>query len=238
MIRVEGLHKSYGDRVAVRGLDLSVEPGRLHALLGRNGAGKSTAMHCMVGLLKPDRGTIRLDGVDLADRRAEALRRVSYLPEVAAVYEALTPEEFLALRGRLFGMDEAAIAAGSAAWLGRFGLADRSHEPMAGFSKGMVQKAALAAALLTEPRVLVLDEPITGLDVVSTLELKELLRELARGGRTVLFSSHLLDVVENLAEWVTVIEQGRVVAEGTVAEVRRLAGDAASLEAAFQHLVH
>lgn len=237
MIRVEGLHKSYGERVAVRNLDLAVEPGRLHALLGRNGAGKSTAMHCMVGLLQPDRGTILLDGIDLAGHRAQALRRVSYLPEVAAVYEALTPDEFLSLRGRLFGMDEAAIAAGSAAWLGRFGLGDRRHEPMAGFSKGMVQKAALAAALLTEPRVLILDEPITGLDVVSTLELKELLRQLARDGRTVLFSSHLLDVVENLADQVTVIEQGTVVAEGTVAEVRRLAGDAASLEAAFQHLV-
>lgn len=237
MIHIQGLRKSYGDLIAVDALDLEARPGEVLALLGPNGAGKSTTVQCLVGLLAPDQGQLQVCGHDLLKDRNAALRTLSYVPELPRLYEALTPREYLRLRGRLFDLDEATIDSRSERLLAGFGLSDRADEPTAGFSKGMTQKVSLASALLTEPRVLVLDEPLSGLDVETTMVLKELLRRFADRGGTVLYCSHLLDVVQNLADRIAVIDRGKLVALGTLAELRERAGDGEGrLETLFRQL--
>jgi ABC-2 type transport system ATP-binding protein len=238
MIRIEHLEKAYGDIRAVDDLSLVVEAGEVFALLGPNGAGKSTTIKCLIGLLTPDGGRVELDGIDVVAQPARARRRTSYVPEVAHVYDALTPWEYLHLRGRLFELDDDKIAKHAERLLEGFGLLERKDQPMVAFSKGMTQKTVLAAALLTEPRVLVLDEPLSGLDVETTMLVKELMREFAHRGGTVLYSSHLLDVVERVADRVAVIDKGVLRALGTVDDLRRQAnvGGEQRLEQLFSQL--
>jgi ABC-2 type transport system ATP-binding protein len=240
MLRITGLRKAYGSLVALDGLDLEVADSEITALLGPNGAGKSTAVKCVVGLLDPDAGSVQLDDIDVLRNRAAAKRRIGYLPEVARLYEALTPVEYLTLKGRLFDLDENAIRTGIGRLLEGFGLQDRAREPMAAFSKGMMQKVALASALLTEPRLLILDEPLTGLDVNTAMVVKEIMREFAARGGAVLHCSHILDVVENTADRVALLDRGRLLASGTVAELRTKAGAGAdkNLESVFRTLTH
>ena len=238
MIRIAGLRKSFGDVVAVDGLDLHAAAGEILALLGPNGAGKTTTIRCLVGLTVPDAGQLEIAGHDLRREPIDARRAISYVPEIARLHDALTPTEYLALKGRLFDVDEATIAARTTSLLAGFGLDARRDHSMAGFSKGMTQKVALAAALLPAPRCLVLDEPLSGLDVETTLVVKELLREFAARGGTVLYCSHVLDVVETLAQRVAVLDRGRLVAVGSMEELRARAGagDDVTLEALFQTL--
>ena len=220
MLHIAGLHKAYGDLVAVRSLDLRAEPGEVCALLGPNGAGKSTTVQCVTGLLAPNSGSITVNGIDIATHPADARRRMSYVPEVAALYDELTPAEYLMLRGRLFDLDDGAIRERTERILDGFGIGDRRDSPIAEFSKGMTQKVALAAALLTEPKLLILDEPLSGLDVETTLVFKELVREIAARGAAVLYCSHMLDVVETLADRVVVIDRGEVMGQGSLEELR------------------
>ncbi len=237
MIRIESLRKTYGDLVAVDDLSLHVAAGEILALLGPNGAGKTTTVSCLVGLLAPDRGRIEVSGIDLRADPPAAKRALAYVPELAALYQALTPEEYLALKGRLFSMPEPQIARATDRLLEGFGLLERKREPMVGFSKGMTQKVALASALLTEPKVLVLDEPLSGLDAETTLVVKELLRGFAARGGAVLYCSHMLDVVETLAHRIAVLDRGRLQALGTLEELRRSAGGGGQrLEQLFRQL--
>ena len=236
MIRVDSLRKTYGDLVAVKELSFTIPSGEILALLGPNGAGKSTTVHCTVGLQKPDRGTIEIDGLDAQKHAMEARSRIAYVPEVANLYEALTPDEYLTLRGRLFQMQESSIQAGIVRLLDGFGILHRQHDPMVGFSKGMTQKVVLAGALLTDPKVLVLDEPLSGLDVQTTLVLKEVIREFARRGGAVLYCSHMLDVVENVAHRVAILAAGELVALGTMAELRAGGTGDQRLEEIFRQL--
>lgn len=240
MLRLTGLRKAYGDFVALHGLDLAIERGEILALLGPNGAGKSTTVKCLVGLLRPDAGGIHVDGLDALAQPTEARRRIGYLPEVARLHEVLTPWEFLRLKGRLFDVAEADIQRRGERLLAGFGLLERGDEPMVGFSKGMTQKVSIAGALLTEPQLLVFDEPLSGLDVTTTLVVKELMREFAARGGAVLHCSHLLDVVETTAHRIAVLHQGRMLACGTAAELRAQvgAGSGVHLDSVFRTLVH
>ncbi|HZN41450.1 MAG TPA: ABC transporter ATP-binding protein [Planctomycetota bacterium] len=239
MLRLQGLRKTYGDFVALHGLDLAIAAGEITALLGPNGAGKSTAVKCVVGLLRPDAGTVHVDGVDALQQTQSARRRIGYLPEVARLHEALTPWEYLLLKGRLFDLEDAKIRATGERLLAGFDLLDRADEPMTAFSKGMLQKVSIASALLTEPKVLVFDEPLSGLDVTTTLVVKELMREFAHRGGAVLHCSHLLDVVESMADRIAVLDKGKLLGCGTAAELRAQVGAAAGthLDAVFRTLV-
>ncbi len=239
MLQLRGLRKAYGDHVALHGLDLDIAAGEILALLGPNGAGKSTTVKCLVGLLRPDAGAVTVCGVDaLADPNA-ARRRIGYLPEVARLYEALTPWEFLHLKGRLFDLDDRTIRARGERLLDGFGLLPRAGEPMAGFSKGMLQKVSISATLLTAPQLLVFDEPLSGLDVTTTLVVKELMREFAARGGAVLYCSHMLDVVESIAHRIAILDKGQLIAAGTAAELRQRSGaaDGSTLDAVFRTLV-
>jgi ABC-2 type transport system ATP-binding protein len=197
------------------------------------------ALLALAGLLRPDAGRITVDGIDALSTSIEARRRIGYLPEVARLHEVLTPWEFLLLKGRLFDVPDATVRARGERLLAGFGLLDRGSEPMVGFSKGMVQKVSIAAALITDPRLLVFDEPLSGLDVTTTLVVKELMREFAARGGAVLHCSHLLDVVETTAHRIAVLDRGRLLACGTAAELRTHVGAGADvhLDSVFRSLV-
>ncbi|MFM1872469.1 MAG: hypothetical protein RL398_1891 [Planctomycetota bacterium] len=247
MLQMRGLAKHYGEHRALAGLDLTIAGGEIVALLGPNGAGKSTTVKCLVGLLRPDAGTILVDGIDALRDPTTTRRKIGYLPEVARLHESLTPWEYLLLKGRLFDLDDDTIRERGERLLGGFGIRERADEPMAAFSKGMLQKVSISATLLTDPKLLVFDEPLSGLDVTTTLVVKEVMREFARRGGAVLYCSHQLEVVEAIAHRIAVLDHGQLVAAGTAAELRAqaaaLAGSTAgstggsTLDSVFRTLV-
>jgi ABC-2 type transport system ATP-binding protein len=219
LVRVEDLEVRYGEQRAVAGLSFAIQPGEVLALLGPNGAGKSSTVRCLLGLQEPSAGALFLGPYNIQEAPKEAKRLAAYVPEHGSLYELLTPRETLQLHGRLHGLDEATIAARSEHLLGHLGLAARLDDPVLGFSKGMRQKLVLACALLTEPQVLILDEPLSGLDAETTLVVKELLRQLRARGCAILYCSHLLDVVESVADRVLILREGQSVAEGALDEL-------------------
>ena len=175
---------------------------------------------------------------DLRGHANEARRRIGYVPEVARLYEALTPNEFLLLKGRLFDLSDDAIRSSAQRLLTGFGIGDRADEPMTNFSKGMLQKVSISSALLTAPKLLVLDEPLSGLDVETAATVKEVMREFAVRGGAVLYCSHILDVVQNVAHRIAVLHHGTLLACGTFAELRGQAGspEGADLGSVFRQL--
>ena len=230
--------KRYGDRSALADLSLEVRPGEVLGLLGPNGAGKTTALRILCGLLEPDEGRVSLAGHDLQEARLEALRNVGYVPDGAPLYANLTPLEHLRLVGELHGLAPAGLAAESERLLAAFELLDRGKEPVGGFSRGMRQKVAIACALLPKPTLLVLDEPLTGLDTSAALVIKAMMRGWADRDRAVLVTSHLLEVVERSCDRMAILDQGRLLACGSFDELRARAGGGTSLEEVFRTLTH
>jgi ABC-2 type transport system ATP-binding protein len=238
MIKIEDLVVRYADNAAVQGLSLSVQKGQVLALLGPNGAGKSSTVRCLVGLQKPSSGHLYITGHDVV-REPEAARAVlGYIPEQGHLYEVLTPRETLLLRGRLFGLEDEVIRKRGSHLMEVLEILDRIDDPISGFSKGMRQKVVLALALLSDPEVLVLDEPLSGLDAETTQLVKALLQELTQRGRAILYCSHLLDVVEKVADEIVILNEGIKVAEGTLGELQEsdeVTGHP-SLESIFRNL--
>lgn len=235
MILVQDVRVAYGGKVALDGVSFRVEPGWIAGYVGPNGAGKTTTMRLLTGTLRPDAGRVAVAGVDVGEDPVEAKRRFGFVPEHGHLYESFTPEEYLAFVGRLHGLDERLLRARTAALLRFWRLEREGGRKMTGFSKGMKQKVLLSAALLHAPPVLLLDEPLTGLDAEAVRLLRTLLRRWADAGRTVLYSSHLLDAVERVADHVIVLRDGRIVEQGTPAQLKARTA-AASLEGAFSQL--
>lgn len=236
-IAVSKFVKKYGDRAAVDGVSFEAREGEVFALLGPNGAGKSTIVRALVGLHNSTSGNIYIDGIDMEQNPVEAKRRIGYLPEVAQLYEALTAREQLMLIARLHRVPEAAAANRIQQLLQILELLPFADSQIASFSKGMKQKTALAGALLPDPKILIFDEPMSGLDAEAALVLRSLVREFAARGRTVLYTSHLLDVVEKVADRVAILVQGKLAAVGTMDEIRAQAGSRGDLSAVFSALV-
>ena len=235
MITVERLTKRYGEKVAVDALDLRVEPGEIVGFLGPNGAGKSTTVKVITGLIKPDAGRATVCGFDVVHQPLEVKKRLGYVPETPALYESLSANEYLELISCLHHLDRNASATRRRELLELFDLAGNANQRLNEFSKGMRQKVVIAAALMHRPDVLILDEPLDGLDANTAMVVKELLKRLAAQGRTIMFSSHILDVVERVCSRIVIIDHGRYVAAGTAAEIRAAEG-ASSLEEAFSRL--
>jgi len=221
LIEVHELTHDYGDFRAVSGVSFRVEPGQVYGYLGPNGAGKSTTVKVLLGLLAPTSGSVTLAGVDVRKDPVGARAKSGYVPEVASLYEALTAVEHLKLVGRLRGLDEGVIDRRSEALLDTFDLTARAGEPIRSYSKGMRQKVALALAFLHRPDVLVMDEPLSGLDASAALILKRMVRGMADAGSAVLYCSHVLDVVERLCDRALILNKGQVVAEGSIDELRQ-----------------
>jgi ABC-2 type transport system ATP-binding protein len=236
-VRVHGLTKVYG-RPVVDHIDLSIDAGEFYGLLGPNGAGKTTTLRMISGLLKPEAGTIEIFGVDaLADPRA-AKQLIAWLPDEPLLYDKLTVSEYLEFVAGLWGIDAARAQRTAQELLERLDLWSHRDERCEGFSRGMKQKAALIGALVHEPKLLILDEPLTGLDAAIAREVKDLLLERAKAGCTIILTTHILEVAERLVDRIGIIQHGRVIAEGTLGELRARAGSAnATLEQLFLDLV-
>jgi ABC-2 type transport system ATP-binding protein len=239
-LEIRGLVKRF-DRPAVDGLDLTVRAGEFYALLGPNGAGKTTTLRMIAGLLRPDAGTIRVGGIDALADPVAAKQVIAWISDEPMIYDKLTPCEYLEFVAGLWGIAPALAEARAHELLNWLDLAPNAHERCEGFSKGMRQKVALAGALVHDPRVIILDEPLTGLDAGSARQVKGVLRERARAGGTIIMTTHILEVAERMADRIGVIAHGKLIAEGTLEELRLQAGKnasgGASLEDTFLALV-
>ena len=238
ILELKNLKKNYGAKEAVKGLSLSVPPGELFVLLGPNGAGKTTTLKMTVGLLKPTAGEIRIGGVDLVKNPMEAKNLLSFVPDIPYVYEKLTPLEFLRFMGNLYSIDRKIMAAKSEELLNFFSIWDVRNVLIEEFSHGMRQKVILAGALLHDPKVFILDEPMVGLDPVSIKSFKDFLKRKTREGMTILFSTHTLSMAEELADRIGIIFKGELVALGTMAELRQKYQSHENLETMFMKLVN
>jgi ABC-2 type transport system ATP-binding protein len=242
-LEIGGLVKRF-DRPAVDGLDLTVRTGEFYALLGPNGAGKTTTLRMIAGLLRPDAGTISVAGIDALADPVKAKQIMAWISDEPMIYDKLTPREYLEFVAGLWGIAPALAEERAQDLLSWLDLKPHAHERCEGFSKGMRQKVALAGALVHDPRVIILDEPLTGLDAGSARQVKSVLRERVNAGGTIIMTTHILEVAERMADRIGVIAHGKLIAEGTLEELRLQAGrtsggasDSASLEDTFLALV-
>jgi len=235
MIEIRGLRKKFGDVEAVRDVTFSAADGTVVGLLGPNGAGKTTTLRMLSGLMRPDAGTIRVDNADVVADSIGVQTHMGLLPDSRGLYPRLTPVEHIEYFGRLHGIDGPALTARTKALVTRLDLTEIADRRVSGFSQGERTKVALARALVHQPRNVILDEPTNGLDVMSTRAMRAVIRELRREGCCVLFSSHIMQEVSALCDRIVVIAQGKVTADGTPDELRKITGKD-SLEDAFVSL--
>lgn len=237
-LAIQGLRKSF-TRPAVDGLDLTVRAGEFYMLLGPNGAGKTTTLRMVSGLLKPDAGAISIFGIDALSDPAAAKSVTGWLSDEPMIYDKLSPREYLAFVAGLWSVAPDVAEARARDLLRWLDLEKHADERCEGFSRGMRQKVALAGALVHEPRLIILDEPLTGLDAAIARQVKDVLTQKVRGGSTVLMTTHILEIAERMADRVGVIASGRLVAEGTLEELRARMGrgGGASLEDMFLDIV-
>lgn len=236
-LEVRGLTKRF-DRLAVDNLDLTIHAGEFYALVGPNGAGKTTTLRMVAGLLRPDAGHVSIFGIDALQNPVAAKQAMAWVSDEPMIYDKLTPLEYLEFVAGLWGIAPAVSKPVAEELLTSLGLAPHRHERCEGFSKGMRQKVALAGALVHDPRLIILDEPLTGLDAVSARHVKGLLGDRVRAGCTVIMTTHILEVAERMSDRIGVIAAGRLVAEGTLTELRQQNGHAdTSLEDLFIALV-
>ncbi|MBV9824430.1 MAG: ABC transporter ATP-binding protein [Alphaproteobacteria bacterium] len=236
-LEIRDLAKAF-DRPAVDGLNLRVWPGEFYVLLGPNGAGKTTTLRMATGLLKPDRGAVAVFGVDVLRDPVGAKRLMAWLSDEPMIYDRLTPLEYLLFIAGLWGIERCSAEAKARDLLVTLGLEPQIGTRCEALSKGMRQKVALAGALIHDPRLIILDEPFTGLDAASARLAKNMLRDRVAAGCTVLMTTHILEVAERMADRVGVMAEGRLIAEGTLDELRERAGaGSATLEDTFLALV-
>jgi ABC-2 type transport system ATP-binding protein len=237
VIEIQNLFFSYYTLEALHGISFGVRRGEMVGLLGPNGAGKSTTLKILAGILPTTQGKVHIDGYALPEQHLEAKRIIGYLPESPLMYECLSGTEFLELMGRLQGLEEKTLQARIRVLLEIFDLHNVRVPRISGYSKGMRQKILLSAALLHDPKVLLLDEPLSGLDVDSSILIKDLLTALAGKGKTILYSSHVLDVVEKVCHRVIVIDHGNLIADAPLEDLKSRTSEK-SLEDIFRELTH
>jgi ABC-2 type transport system ATP-binding protein len=237
-ITIKGLRKSFGkgsaSKEVLKGIDLTIERGQVIGYIGPNGAGKSTTVKILCGILTSFEGDVEVMGLSLRNNPVEVKRKIGYVPENGAIYEALTPVEYLHLVGTLFDMPPALIEERTISLLKYFEMDGHANERIDTFSKGMKQKILITAGLINNPDILFLDEPLSGLDANSVILVKDMLTRLAAQGKTIFYSSHLMDVVEKISDRIILIDNGRVIADGTFEELQQ--DSKASLEQVFAKL--
>jgi ABC-2 type transport system ATP-binding protein len=233
LVEIHGLTKTYGAFEAVKDLELSVPRAQVFALLGPNGAGKTTTIRILMGILAPSAGSARIDGLDCFRDRVEVTRRVGYLPDEPVFYDYLRGGEIIRFSGEMHGLSVEEIERRARPLIQQLQLADALDEFAANYSRGMKKKLALTCAMLHDPALLILDEPTNGLDPFATRVLHRMLREKAAEGRTIFFSTHLLDQAEKLCTQVAIMARGKLAANGTLAQLRASLSTVSSLEEIF-----
>ncbi|MCW5976583.1 MAG: ABC transporter ATP-binding protein [Bryobacteraceae bacterium] len=235
MVELDGVVFRYSRAEVLHGISFRLRPGEIVGLLGPNGAGKTTTIKLIAGILTPGAGTVSVAGLPLPERAVEVKRRIGYVPEAAVLFETLTGQEFLELSGRLHGVEEDALQIRIRALLESFDLGADRLDRLDSYSKGMRQKILIAAALLHNPDLILLDEPLSGLDVNASIMVKDLIAALASAGKTILYSSHVLDVVERVCDRVLIIHKGSLIADDS-AETLKASTSEATLEDVFRRL--
>jgi ABC-2 type transport system ATP-binding protein len=232
---IEFIHivKKFGDLVAVNDLSLLVEKGEFFAVLGPNAAGKTTSIKVLAGLIKPNSGIAKVAGFDVQKHPLEVRKRLAYVPDFPFLYDKLTPWEFFRFTGQIFRMDDQRIQTAASELINRFNLGEYSNKPIEGLSHGTRQRVAIVSALLHDPEVFVIDEPMVGLDPYHSRVVKDVLKERSLEGMTVFLSTHQLSVAEEMADRIGIIHQGRMIAVGTPDHLRKNSGMAGALEKTF-----
>lgn len=237
MIRLENINKTYGKTIAVNELNLEVPAGQLFGFIGPNGAGKTTTIRMIGGLLAPTSGTVTIDGIDMALNPEAAKKRIGLIPDRPFLYEKLSGMEFLRFTADLYEIDQSQFEKSAESLLDQFGLLGRAHELIEGYSHGMKQRLIMTSALMHEPPIIVVDEPMVGLDPRGIKMVRELFRNLAQNGTTIFMSTHTLKLAEDVCDRIGIINSGKLIATGTIEELKHAAhvGDA-DLEEAFLRL--
>lgn len=236
MIELQNLVKRFGDLVAVNGISLTVGRGEFFAVLGPNAAGKTTTIKMLAGLIKPSSGSAKVCGFDVQEQPLEARRRLAYVPDFPFLYDKLTPWEFIRFTGQMFRMEDAPLEAKASVLVQRFNLEPYLRKPIEGLSHGTRQRVAIVSALLHDPEVFVIDEPMVGLDPHHARVVKDVLKERTLQGMTVFLSTHQLSVAEEMADRIGIIHNGKLVAVGSRDELRRQSGADGPLEKTFLSL--
>lgn len=234
IITIRKLGKSYGEKQVLKDINLDIFPGQIIGYIGPNGAGKSTTVKILTGIIQDYEGNVMVKGQLLKDHVLEVKRMVGYIPEVAEIYDLLTPREYLWFVGKLYHMPDQQIEERATRMLASFSLADNMDQRMDSFSKGMKQKVLITSGLIHNPSIVILDEPLSGLDANAVILVKELLQALKQEGKTIFYCSHMMDVVEKVSDRIVLIDKGAIVADGTFDELK---GDGnESLERIFSRL--
>jgi ABC-2 type transport system ATP-binding protein len=223
MIELKNLTKKFGEIVAVNRLNLSISEGEIFGFIGPNGAGKTTTLRMMGGVLIPTEGSVVIDGIDMADEPEKAKKMIGFIPDRPFLYEKLTGMEFLKFTGDLYGIEASSFRNKSEEILRKFSLHNWADELIESYSHGMKQRLIISAAILHDPKVIVVDEPMVGLDPAGTRMVKDLFRDLARRGTTVFMSTHTLAVAEDVCDRIGIIHRGVLIAMGTAEELRLMA---------------
>ncbi|MDR7869732.1 MAG: ABC transporter ATP-binding protein [Tissierellaceae bacterium] len=235
IISIKGLRKSYGSKEVLKGINIEVSRGEVIGYIGPNGAGKSTTVKIMLGLITDFEGEINILGQDIRSGEVDYKAKIGYVPETAEIYENLTAREYLTFIGELYGMDYELADEKAMKLMELFGIGDVYHSRISSFSKGMKQKTLIISALLNNPDILFLDEPLTGIDANSVMVFKEVLDKLAKEGKTIFYSSHIMEVVEKLSSRIILINDGQIVADGNIDELKNTSMES-SLENIFNQL--
>lgn len=234
VIQLQNIYKSYDSTPVLKGIDLDVPAGQIVGYIGPNGAGKSTTIKILIGMLPDFTGEATVLGLDVKTQSLDIKRHIGYVPENAALYDTLTPLEYLQFIGQLYTLNPSHIERKALELLRLFQLSDHANARMTTFSKGMRQKVLLISGLLHNPDVIFLDEPLSGLDANAVVLIKEIMRQLVNAGKTIFYSSHIMDVVEKISDRIIIINQGQIVADGTFAELQHQRPE--SLEQLFAQL--
>ena len=235
VITISNLKKQYTGTYVLKGIDLSFEKGEVIGYIGPNGAGKSTTIKVLTGIIPDFEGEVNILGMDIRKQPIEIKQQIGYIPEQAAIYEVLTPLEYLTFVGRLYRLGQSVIDKKSWELLRLFSLADKADMRMNGFSKGMKQKVLLISGLMHNPEIIFLDEPLSGLDANAVILVKEILSQLKQSDKTIFYSSHIMDVVEKISDRIIIIDKGNVIADGTFDSLKEKA-QSGSLESVFTSL--
>ncbi len=235
IISISNLRKSYGSNVVLKGIDLEVKRGEVLGYIGPNGAGKSTTVKIMLGLISDYDGEVNILGQNIRDGAIDYKAKIGYVPETAEIYENLTAREYLTFIGELYGMDYSLADDKAKKLMDLFAIGDVYDSRISSFSKGMKQKTLIISALINDPDILFLDEPLAGIDANSVMVFKEVLDQLAKEGKTIFYSSHIMEVVEKLSSRIILINDGKIVADGNIDELKNTSMEN-SLENIFNQL--
>lgn len=234
LIQIRNLSKSYGEKWVLKKLNLDIFPGQVIGYIGPNGAGKSTTVKILTGLIPEFNGEVLISGMSMKEHPQEIKKLIGYVPENAEIYDVLTPSEYLDFIGKLYGMEETLLHERSRKLLEAFGLGAVLGDRMDTFSKGMKQKVLLIAGIIHDPKIIILDEPLSGLDANAVIMIKELILRLSKEGKTIFYCSHMMDVVEKVCDRILLINKGEIIADGSFESLKQNHSD--TLEHIFSKL--